>query len=119
MADLQTISDHVVSARQVGDAVVITLTGDIDLHGSPDLRTDFLDLLQQTGAKKLVLNLAGVPYVDSSAVAIMVESLQRLRKISGKLCLTGLQPRVKGLIEIARLNTLFAICPDEAAALAL
>ena len=40
-----------------------------------------------------------------------------LRKIGGKLCLTELQPRVKGLIEIARLNTLFTVCPNEAAAL--
>jgi anti-sigma B factor antagonist len=117
MPDLQTSSSHVESARQEGDAVILTLDGEIDLHGSPDLRTDLLALLQQTGAKKLILNLQKVPYVDSSAIAIMVEALQRLRKISGKLCLTGLQPRVKGIIEIARLNTLFSICKDEAEAL--
>ena len=118
MPDLQTSSRHIESARQAGDAVILTLDGEIDLHGSPDLRTDLLALLQQTGAKKLILNLSKVPYVDSSAIAIMVESLQRLRKIGGKICLTGLQPRVKGLIEIARLNTLFVICNNEAEALA-
>ena len=118
MPDLPTISSHVVSARQEGSAIIFTLTGEIDLHGSPDLRTDFLGLLEKTGATKMILNLRDVPYVDSSAIAIMVESLQRLRKINGKLCLTELQPRVKGLIEIARLNTLFVVCADEAAALA-
>jgi len=119
MVELQTISSHVDSARQEGDAVVLSLHGEIDLHGSPDLRTDLLALLQQTGSKKLVLNLSKVPYVDSSAIAIMVECLQRLRKIGGKLCLVDPQPRVKGLIEIARLNTLFNVVGTEAEALAV
>ena len=62
---------------------------------------------------KLVLNLAEVPYMDSSAIAVFVETLQKLRKAGGKLYLTNLQPRVKGLLEIARLDSIFVICADE------
>jgi len=43
--------------------------------------------------------------------------LQKLKKSSGKLYLTNLQPRVKGLLEIARLETIFVLCVDEAEAL--
>jgi len=64
-----------------------------------------------------VLNLSQVPYMDSSAIAVMVETLQKLRKFGGKLYLTNLQPRVKGLLEIARLDSIFVITADEAEAL--
>jgi anti-sigma B factor antagonist len=70
------------------------------------------------GTKRLILNLTEVPYMDSSAIAVFVEALQKLRKTGGKIYLTNLQPRVKGLLEIARLDTIFVVCADEAAALA-
>ena len=120
MAELKTGTNLVPSARVVdGTAVVAALKGEIDLHNSPVIRTTLLDLLLKHQPKKLVLNLAQVPYMDSSAIAVLVESLQRIRKNGGKIYLTNLQPRVKGLLEIARLNAIFGICADEAEALAL
>jgi anti-anti-sigma factor len=118
MAELRPSSDFLSSARQEGDALILTVKGEIDLHATPDLRTDLLSLLQKTNPKKLIFNLSNVPYMDSSAIAVLVESLQRLRKAGGNVYLTDLQPRVKGLLEIARLNTLFVICASEAEALA-
>ena len=91
--------------------------GEIDLHTSPDLRGALLELLNKGPLKKLILNLAQVAYMDSSAIAVLVESLQKLRKTGGKLYLTQLQPRVKGLLEIARLDTIFVICADDAEAM--
>jgi anti-anti-sigma factor len=51
--------------------------------------------------------------MDSSAIAVLVESLQKLRKTGGKIYLTNLQPRVKGLLEIARLDAIFVIAGSE------
>lgn len=118
MADLKTSSDVISTARQEGDAVVVVVRGEIDLHNTPDLRTDLLDLLQRSSPKRLILNLGEVPYMDSSAIAVLVEALQKMRKAGGKIFLTNLQPRVKGLLEIARLDTIFGIAKDEAEALA-
>ncbi len=118
MPDLNTTSDVVCAARHEGQALILTIQGDIDLHNSPGLRTDLLDLLAKTKPTKLVLNLQGVQYMDSSAVAVLVEALQKLRKASGKVFLCGLQPRVKGLLEIARLDTIFVVVNAEADALA-
>jgi len=110
--------DVVTGVRQEGDAVVAALRGEIDLHNSPPVRTALLKLLEENKPKKLVLNLADVPYMDSSAIAVLVEALQKLRKTGGKIYLTHLQPRVKGLLEIARLDTIFVIAADEKEALA-
>ncbi len=116
-ATLSHSGDLIGSVRRTGDAVVIVVRGEVDLHNSPALRTEILKQLADTGVHRLVLNLAAVPYMDSSGIAVFVEALQKLRRAGGKICLTDLQPRVKGLLEIARLDTIFSICPDEAAAL--
>jgi len=117
MPDITTHTPSVPAARIEGDTLVLQIKGDIDLHASPDLRTEILSLLQKHTPKKLVLNLSLVPYMDSSAIAVLVEALQKLRKAGGKVCLTNLQPRVKGLLEIARLNSIFVVCANETEAM--
>jgi anti-anti-sigma factor len=118
MSQGRPISTWITPSRRQGDAAVIAVTGEIDLHNSPELRTQVLHLLADSTVKRLVLNLSGVPYMDSSAIAVLVEALQKLRKIGGKIYLTDLQPRVKGLLEIARLNTIFIVAVSEEQALA-
>ena len=105
-------------ARREGDAVVASIKGEIDLHNSPGLRTQLLSFLEKQKPQRLILNLGAVPYMDSSAIAVLVEALQKMRKAGGKIFLTDLQPRVKGLLEIARLDSIFVIAKDEAEALA-
>jgi len=117
MPEIKTNNDLISSARQDGDVVIVAVRGEIDLHNSPDLRGTLLDLLTRYKPKKLVLNLSQVPYMDSSAIAVLVESLQKLRKSSGKIYLSNLQPRVKGLLEIARLDAIFVIVAEEKDAL--
>ncbi len=112
------LSDLITSARREGASAVVAIRGEIDLHNSPDLRNHMLQHLNDASLKKLVLNLSEVPYMDSSAIAVFVEALQKLRKTGGKVYLTNLQPRVKGLLEIARLDTIFVVTKDEAEALA-
>lgn len=117
MAESKDITAVVAGMRQVDDAAVATLRGDIDLHNSPALRTALLKFLDEKQPKKLVLNLAEVPYMDSSAIAVLVEALQKIRKTGGKIYLTNLQPRVKGLLEIARLDSIFVVVASEEEAL--
>ena len=118
MSELRTGSELVPAARKEGEAIVLGVRGEIDLHKSPELRTEVLDLLTRHEPKKLVLNLSQVPYMDSSAVAVLVEALQKIRKLGGRIFLTNLQPRVKSLLEIARLGAIFTITKDETEALA-
>jgi anti-sigma B factor antagonist len=113
MPDLNTGTDLVPAARQEGDTVVASVRGEIDLHNSPELRTAVLDVLLKPNPRKLVLNLSQVPYMDSSAIAVLVEALQKVRRTGGRIFLTDLQPRVKGLLEIARLDSIFTLAKDE------
>ena len=113
MAEPTQNPELVQRLRRQGDAVIASLVGEIDLHNSPQVRAALLETLNREKPKRLILNLAGVPYMDSSAIAVLVESLQKLRKTGGKIYLTNLQPRVKGLLEIARLDAIFVIASSE------
>ncbi|MGA3065498.1 MAG: STAS domain-containing protein [Tepidisphaeraceae bacterium] len=116
MSETQGNLDLVSSPQTRGEAILAAVRGEVDLHNSPELRAALLGILGKSLPKKLVLNLAAVPYMDSSAVAVLVEVLQRLRRSGGRLMLSSLQPRVRGLLEIARLDSIFvlAITDDEA-----
>ena len=113
MPDQPTNSQIVSSARMEGDALIASIRGEIDLHSSPEVREALLNAINTHKPKKVILNLGQVSYMDSSAVAVLVEALQKMRKTGGKICLTNLQPRVKGLLEIARLDTIFTIAENE------
>ena len=89
-------------------ATILAPKGDVDMARSPVLRKAITDAMKQKPAT-LVLDLSSVPYMDSSGLATMVEALQNARKAQMPLKLCGLTPRVNSILEIARLNTVFAI----------
>ena len=92
-------------------AVIVSPEGDVDLSRSPVLRNSLKQALTAK-PKRLVVDLGLVDYMDSSGVATLVEALQVQRKGGNKLVLCSLQPKVRGIFEIARLNMVFEIVAD-------
>jgi anti-sigma B factor antagonist len=113
MPELTPNNALVTAARFEDDCLFATVRGEVDLHSSPDLREVLLGAIEKHKPRKIILNLSQVPYMDSSAVAVLVEALQKIRKTGGKIFLTNLQPRVKGLLEIARLDAIFILVENE------
>jgi len=107
--------DMTVTTTPIADGYVLTISGDVDYSRSSELRAAILGVLRAPVAR-LIIDLSGVGYMDSSGVAVLVEALQTQRKRSGKLVLCDMQPKVKGIFEIARLHTVFIIVADRAAA---
>lgn len=118
MADPRRPGESMTVKSEVrGDATVVTPIGEVDLTASPVLRQE-LKKLQSAPPKRLVVDLSQVPYMDSSGVATLVEAMQIARRNNTRLVLCGMQPKVRSIFEIARLDTVFAIAPDADAALA-
>ena len=87
---------------------VISLSGDIDLQYSPQLRR----LLQAKANQRvpaLLLDFTEVKYIDSSGLATLVEYYQKSRSYSGQIALAALSTRVKSVFELVRLTEIFAI----------
>ncbi len=90
----------------------LELSGDLDFHSSPDLRDKLQDIFNRQ-ARKIIVNLRKVPYIDSSGLATFVEALQKIKRFGGKLILAELVPAVRGVFEIAKLDKVFSIVDSE------
>ena len=102
--------------RQVGDVTVIDANGRITLgEGSSTFRDSIKDLTAK-GNKKILLNLADVSYIDSSGIGEMVSAFTSVTNAGGQLKLLNLTKRVKDLLQITKLYTVFEVFDDEAAA---
>ena len=99
-----------------GQTVIVEVAGDIDLSVSPAFQHALLKLLDRRPLR-IVINLAAVPYMDSSGVASLVKLLARVRKSGLSMCLTGLTERVRSVFEITRLDSVFDIFGTETEAL--
>ena len=118
---LKTASDLVKEASRresaTGPVLYARVAGEISLHNSPALRADLLKLVEEERPKAVILNLTDVPYMDSSAIAVLVEVLKTVRGDGGHVVLTHLQRRVAGLLHIARLDTIFTLADSDEVAL--
>jgi anti-sigma B factor antagonist len=106
-----------VKERQAGDVTILDLRGEVRIgEGSIALR-DAIRNLASAGKKKLLLNLAGVSYIDSSGIGELIANYTTVSRQGGQLKLLKLTDRVQNLLVITKLLTVFDAYDDEAEAL--
>ena len=106
-----------LNTRQVGDVSVVDVAGRITLgEGSSALR-DLLREMVGKGQKKILLNLGEVSYIDSSGIGELVSGFTTVTNSGGELKLLNLNKRVKDLLQITKLYTVFDVHEDEAGAI--
>ena len=101
-----------ISVKDKENIKILEVAGEIDFHSSGDLRNKFQEIIDKK-CPKLLVNLQKVSYIDSSGLATFVEALQRMNRAGGKLVLAGLEPAVRGVFEIAKLDSIFALSDSE------
>jgi anti-sigma B factor antagonist len=102
-------ADHVEMKIEVlPNATIVAPFGEIDLARAPSFRMQ-LSEAQARRPTRLIIDLGGVPYMDSSGVATLVEAMQIARRSGGKLVLCSMQAKVRSIFEIARLDMVFSI----------
>lgn len=105
-----------LNVRQVGDVSVVDVAGRITLgEGSSALRDTVREMVGK-GQKKLLLNLSDVSYIDSSGIGELVSGFTTVTNSGGQLKLLGLQKRVKDLLQITKLYTVFDVHEEESTA---
>jgi len=106
-----------IGARTEGDAIaVLSLTGEVDVANAAQVRDAALKLVGD-GAKRLIVDLTGTEYMDSTALGTLVGLLKRLKESGGEVIIAAAQPRVKRLFDITGLAQVFRIYEDVSAAL--
>ncbi len=105
-----------LTTRQVGDVTVIDAVGRITLGEGASTFRDTVRDLASSGHKKVLLNLAEVSYIDSSGIGEMVSGFTTVSNQGGSMKLLNLTKRVKDLLQITKLYTVFEVFDDEATA---
>ncbi|MBV9082977.1 MAG: STAS domain-containing protein [Acidobacteriaceae bacterium] len=106
-----------LTSRQVGDVTVLDAAGRITLGEGASVFRDNIRDLAGKGNKKILLNLSDVSYIDSSGIGELVSGFTTVTNGGGQLKLVGLSKRVKDLLQITKLYTVFDVYDDEAAAI--
>ena len=105
-----------VERLEIADAIVLTVQGSVDITSSPELRGELKAALDRK-VPRIVVDMGGVTFVDSSGLATLIEALQRTQAYEGKVVLCNLTQAVLGVFELANLDHIFKILPTRAAAL--
>jgi anti-sigma B factor antagonist len=104
--------------REVNGTVIIDLSGRLTM-GEPcaAVRDEVLDQAGH-GSKKILMNLADVSYIDSAGLGELTAAYTSVKNRGGELKLLNLTKRVRDLMQITKLYTVFDVYDDEKAALA-
>jgi anti-sigma B factor antagonist len=96
-----------IDERNVGDVIILDLKGKVTLGQGDELLKDKVNSLVNQGHKKIVLNLADVPYVDSAGLGEIVRTYTTVSRQGGSLKLLNLTKRITDLLAITKLLTVF------------
>jgi anti-anti-sigma factor len=99
--------------RQVGNVVILDLQGRIPGGEGEKAIREAVNRLAGSGPANILINFAGVSYLDSSVVGEIVRTLATVSRTGGKLKLLNLPERVKRLLSMTRLITIFEIHESE------
>ena len=106
-----------IDERQVGDVVVVSLTGQITLDDGDLKFGRWIDDLLKKGQRKILVDLGGITYIDSAGVGMMVFEYKAAHRNGGALKLLNLTGHCNRLLSSVKLKTVFEVFEDEALAI--
>ena len=106
-----------IEERASGDVMILDLKGKLTIGEGDELLKDKINSLIQQGHRKLLMNLEGVPYVDSAGLGEIVRTYTTVSRQGGSLKLLNLTKRIEDLLAITKLLTVFDTYDSEQEAL--
>jgi anti-sigma B factor antagonist len=97
----------------LGEVTILEAAGRITLGENVEILRDEIHKLAEKGHRKILLNLAEVTYIDSSGIGEMVSAFTTLSNLGGTVKLLKLTRRVRDLLQITKLYTVFEVFEDE------
>jgi len=114
LAAIPSSSDLKIAVDQVGKDAMVRLNGRIDVDSSPDLRDRLRALLSEEALPEtIIVDLTGVPYIETSGIATLIEALRTARHHQINFRLQGLSGAVLRLFEVTGVLALFKASGSE------
>ena len=99
-----------------GDRHVLAVRGELDLYTACELKEAFAEAID-AGRVRIIVDLAGTTFLDTSALSVLLSAFRRLRARGGELVLVGLNEKIAKVFDITGLDKTFTILPSREAAL--
>ena len=107
-----------ISVKELeNNVVILKLDGDIDVYTSSDLK-DAISMQMDLGAKKIIVDMEYVYYIDSSGIGVFISAFGAFKKVNGKICFVKVTDPVKKVFELTKINSFFPVFTTETEALA-
>ncbi len=103
-----------VSSQPRGDQVIVTASGEIDLYTAPALQAELAAVLGGGHPVRVVVDLSGVEFCDSTGMNVLLSAMKRARERGGALDLAGPQPAVRKVLQVTGLDSVFNVVEDSA-----
>ncbi len=108
---------NIQTDRTPDGVVIIEVAGELDLYTAPRLKEALLAALED-GVLRVVVDMSGVHFIDSSALGVLIGGVKRLKPKDGKLVLVSVDENVNWIFQITGLNSVFDIFSTREEALA-
>jgi anti-sigma B factor antagonist len=107
---MSTVDFRISSAHLADDAYIVSLGGEVDLYTAPQLEHE-LGELTANGARRIVVDLSGAAFIDSTVLGVLLKALTRLDAGGGELILVSDDRRILKIFEVTGLGRVFRIAP--------
>ena len=101
-----------LGVRKIGDISILDVAGEIDVYTAPRFKEAVSEILE-AGQKNLLINMAGVTYMDSSGFGTLLSATKKLRPEGGSVNLISCSASIDRILKITRLDTIFGTYRDD------
>ncbi|HOT07925.1 MAG TPA: STAS domain-containing protein [Methanotrichaceae archaeon] len=105
-----------INQTVIDDIPIVSVSGRIDSTTSMDLEMALNDLIDKSN-NRIVIDLAGVEYIGSMGLRVMLSALKKVRPLDGDVKLASMQPFVREVFEITGFARIISICSDQSEAI--
>ena len=104
-----------VSSRSQGERTIVAVAGEIDLYTAPRLHSELAAAVSGDGLPRVVVDMTGVEFCDSTGMNVLLAALRRARERGGELVLAAPRPAVRKILQVTGLESVFTVLDDPAA----
>src|SRR6202034_4697112 len=101
-----------VSRRFHDDHTIVTICGEIDLYTAPRLRSELVAVMADGMPARVVVDMSGVEFCDSTGMNVLLSCLRRARERGGELEIASPKPAVRKILQVTGLDSVFTLVDD-------
>ncbi|HEY1672040.1 MAG TPA: STAS domain-containing protein [Streptosporangiaceae bacterium] len=105
-----------VSSRSADDHTIVIVAGEIDLYTAPRLHRELVDVLADDRPARVIVDMSGVVFCDSTGMNVLLSSLRRAKERGGQLELAAPRPAVRKILQVTGLDSVFTVLDESVVA---